>query len=663
MKKFLALTLAAVMVLGLLSGVSFAEEAAYHEAPELAEQVAAGTLPAVEDRLPIASDVFVETNSSTGEELAVGTYGGTITIPTTGVGNWGISRLNYQTLCMYDVDGTRYMNVIKSYDVNEDYTVYTWHLREGLKWSDGTPFTTDDITYWYYMIHRSNYSGNVNWNGLYTFAEDGVTKEYATLEKIDDYTCTWTFAKSQYEDDFFTGDFKYAWVPSKTFIEYGLVPASYYFENPYWENQGLSDEQVLANAMAIGIEQNTVKDLGSQLVYRSWNYYQLPSLSAWILTDQTGYNTKDDDLIILKRNPYFFKVDAEGNQLPYIDEIRFQKYSDNEQMQLAFISGDIDYYQPSDISDIPVVLEKMGDTVALATQSSTNWGALQYSFNYTVDDANYHALFNNADFRQAMSIAIDRQYCADILQNGFVEPMNAAPQDPNFGYSEEWTSHWAQYDAEGAKALLEGTGLLVMGADGFYDFADGTDLIVEFITDTDTTNFKDKAFSVVQQYWTAIGIKTVLKSTDMKGDLIDANTFYAVFSASGDNQGGIGLISRPKTYLPSYNSANWTTNWYMYFDDPETNAGTCYEPADERIKTIAELGLKWMSTHGKEERDAIELEIYRLTIEGGWIGAVYEEAPSYYLYNSKIQNWFDNINEDKYYYIGLCHPWCWFLAE
>ena len=665
MKKTVAMLLVFAMVFGLVAFTSSARAATteFTEAPMLAELVNKGELPKVEDRLPVAEDVFVETAASSGEALEVGTYAAKITFPTTGVGNWGICRYGDQTLCVYNTDNTRVMNTIKGYDVNADYTVYTWHLRQGLKWSDGTPLTADDILFWYYMCHINNYDSQAKWAGLYTLADDGETKEYAKLEKVDDYTVTWTFNKPIYEDDHFTGDLKWAYCCSHFFIENGLIPSSFYKENPYFADPNLSDEQVLANALAIGIDQSSVKDLGKQILYYYWNYYQIPSLGAWILTDQTGFNTKNDDLIILRRNPYFFKVDQNGQQLPYIDEIYIQKYSSNDQAQLAFLSGEVDDYQPSAIAEIPVILEQQGEAVALKEMASPMWGAVQYSFNYTIEDKNYHALFNNEAFRQAMSIAIDRATASQLLTDGFCDPMNAAPQDPNFGYNEEWTKHWAEYDLETAKKLLEEGCGLVKGADGWYNFADGSDVLIEFITNT--ADDKDTVFAVIKQYWDALGIQTVLKQNenDQTGALVDANTFYGVFYRGADDQGGIGLISRPKVYLPNYNSANWTTNWSTYYDNPETYAGTNFQPVDERIDKIVELGKQWSQTPVKAERDAIELEIYRLTVEGGWITAVYENAPVYHLTKSTIRNWYNNINEDKYYYIGLSHPWTWFFAE
>ena len=220
-----------------------------------------------------------------------------------------------------------------------------------------------------------------------------------------------------------------------------------------------------------------------------------------------------------------------------------------------------------------------------------------------------------------------------------------------------------EYDVDAAKKLLEDECGLVMGSDGLYNFADGTDVLIEFITNT--ADDKDTVFAVIKKYWDALGIQTVLKQNenDQTGSLVDANTFKGVFYRGADDQGGIGLISRPKVYLPNYNSANWTTNWSTYYDDPATYAGTCFQPVDERIDRIVELGKSWSQTPSKAERDQIELEIYKLTVEGGWITAVYEAGPVYHLTKSTVRNWFNNINEDKYYYIGLSHPWTWFFAE
>ena len=269
MRKLISLLLVVAMFFGLAANLQAvkAETPSFSEAPMLAAKVASGELPKVEDRLPVAEDVFVETNSSSGEALEIGSYAAKITFPTTGVGNWGICRYGDQTLCLYNTDNTRVLNTIKSYDVNDDYTQYTWHLRKGLKWSNGLDLTADDILFWYYMCHINNYDSQAKWAGLYTLADDGETKEYAKLEKVDDYTVTWTFNKPIYEDDHFTGDLKWAYCCSSFFTENGLIPSSFYQENPYFADPGLTDEQVLANALKIGIDQSSVKDLRTRMLF------------------------------------------------------------------------------------------------------------------------------------------------------------------------------------------------------------------------------------------------------------------------------------------------------------------------------------------------------------------------------------------------------------
>ena len=102
------------------------------------------TVP-VEERLPVAEDIFVSQLDATGAPLEIGTHGGTIDIKSGG-GSWDLSRPTLETIIRRNSDGSYYANVIKSFEHNEDYTVWTFHLREGMKWSDGDDFNADDIT-------------------------------------------------------------------------------------------------------------------------------------------------------------------------------------------------------------------------------------------------------------------------------------------------------------------------------------------------------------------------------------------------------------------------------------------------------------------------------------------------------------------------------------
>ena len=216
MKKKVSLLLAAVTIVSILAGCGSAaqtppaapgttttpgtsgapadsnvpaQEAEVKEAPVLADQVAAGTLPALEERLPVASDIMIE------EAPANAQFGGTLR--RNNGGEWDYGPFTEEPLFRLTEDGGVTPNVAKGYDVSSDGLVYTIYLREGMKWSDGAPFTAHDVAFYYnYMLVTdvteegkivSGYNGtNYNWYKT-TDPADGIAKP-AIVTVVDDYT-------------------------------------------------------------------------------------------------------------------------------------------------------------------------------------------------------------------------------------------------------------------------------------------------------------------------------------------------------------------------------------------------------------------------------------------------------------------------------------------
>ena len=629
------------------------EAQGYSEAPMLADLVQGGTLPKLEDRLPAADDIFVDTADAAGNPLEIGTYGGVINLLGAG-GSWGLSRPVLEGIIRYNSDGTYYANVIKSFEHNDDYTVWTFKLREGMKWSDGEDFNADDITFWYYMCHLTNYDTKKSWAAL----KETVDGEdaWANLEKVDDYTVTWTFANPKFPADFVeNGDFKWCWAPEHYLND--MIPDSVYVENPYWEKTGLSDEQVLLNAQAKGIDAATVSDLGKAVTYYWWNEDGIPNLNSYVLTTKEGNNSRDAQLCILERNPYFWKVDAQGQQLPYCDEIHFNATSEDGQDQLMFRSGELDIIEVA-MQDISSLLTDLGDKAQLRTLASTNWGSYLLTFNYTCTDKNYADLFSNVKFREAMSVCVDRDQVSGLLSEGFLEPGQCAPQEGNFGYDAEWEAKWTDYSVDNAKKLLEECGL-VMGNDGFYDFADGTDFTLTIYTYTDSG--AADAYPVFEQYYKAAGINCATKDIEVSAfdTEVDNNNWYAILGPH-TAIGGVSLKSRVQPFVPIAQSAEWYGEYGTYYG---TNGEQGVKPEGDMAKLV-EIYEKWKATPDSAERDQYTLDIYNLHKENLWTIAYLKAAGAYSLVSSKVHNYPDLlVSDDLYQYQNIIHYWTLFKTE
>lgn len=629
------------------------EAQGYSEAPMLADLVQGGTLPKLEDRLPAEDDIFVDTVDAAGTPLEIGTYGGVINLLGAG-GSWGLSRPVLEGIIRYNSDGTYYANVIKSFEHNDDYTVWTFKLREGMKWSDGEDFNADDITFWYYMCHLTNYDTKKSWAAL----KETVDGEdaWANLEKVDDYTVTWTFANPKFPADFVeNGDFKWCWAPEHYLND--MIPDSVYVENPYWEKTGLSDEQVLLNAQAKGIDAATVSDLGKAVSYYWWNEDGIPNLNSYVLTTKEGNNSRDAQLCILERNPYFWKVDAQGQQLPYCDEIHFNATSEDGQDQLMFRSGELDIIEVA-MQDISSLLTDLGDKAQLRTLASTNWGSYLLTFNYTCTDKNYADLFSNVKFREAMSVCVDRDQVSGLLSEGFLEPGQCAPQEGNFGYDAEWETKWTDYSVDNAKKLLEECGL-VMGNDGFYDFADGTDFTLTIYTYTDSG--AADAYPVFEQYYKAAGINCATKDIEVSAfdTEVDNNNWYAILGPH-TAIGGVSLKSRVQPFVPIAQSAEWYGEYGTYYG---TNGEQGVKPEGDMAKLV-EIYEKWKATPDSAERDQYTLDIYNLHKENLWTIAYLKAAGAYSLVSSKVHNYPDLlVSDDLYQYQNIIHYWTLFKTE
>ncbi len=609
----------------------------------------------VEDRLPVKEDVFVEQVDANGSPLAIGNYGGQINLLQAS-GSWDLSRPMLESIIHYNTDGTYYANVIKEFSYSSDYKVWTFKLREGMRWSDGEPFTADDIVFWYEVCHKTNFDGKRDgWNAPLEEVNGVVQKgQFAVLTKVNDYEVTWTFQNPKYPASFIeNGDFKWCWAPKHYLID--LVP-SYYLTGETLDEDATAkaNEQALINAQKKGLSYSSVKDLGKALTYNWWNVSGLPTLNAWVLSTEPGKNSNKGDYCECVRNEYFWKVDAKGQQLPYCDLLTFTKVAESEQQLLLIRSGKLDLCDIA-MKDISSTLSDMGEKGKLITYSSVNWGSPQITFNYTTTDSKFAELFAKKEFRQAMSISVDRNEVSGLLNDGFLAGGQCAPQEGNFGYDEEWINKWTEYDVAAAKKLLESCGLK-MGADGFYDFADGTDLVLTFYFYSEKN--QNDEYEILKQYWNKAGIKTDSKgfTTEAFDQEIDNNTWLACIGPH-TSIGGLGLRSRVAPFVPVAQAAEWYGDYGTYY---QTKGEKGVKPVGEFQKLI-DLYEEWNSTPDKETRDKLELQIYDIHKENLFSIAYLRSAGEYKIINSELKNYPTQlIWDDLYQNNNIAHFWVCF---
>ena len=619
MKKLVSLALALVMLLGV---IPFASAEGYTQAPMLDGM----NLPPVAERLP------VEPMVENAPYLTIGTYGGELRRAADG-GNWYNGKPIEEGLFRFTTGGVAEPNVAKGFDVNEDATVYTIYLREGMKWSDGAPFTAEDCVWFYNAVCMNK----IDSKGIRNCHKD-ANGNPAVVEKVDDYTFTVTFGTPKYDFiEALTVDLKWHYAPKHIFEK--MVQAAIDGDSA----------TALAEAKAIcGVEFSDTGKAGKELLYYFWNYKGVPTLNPYVLSTEEGKCDVKGQYYEYVRNPYYWKVDAAGQQLPYIDKIVGVTVSNVDQKLMLLLDGTVDF-ETVGMESIPTILEST-TPINIYEWAGADWGATQLHFNLNVEDANLKALFNNADFRQAMSICVDRVELAGLLTDGWLGGGQAAPQKGQMGYSEEWAAKWTEYDVAKAKALLEGCGL-VMGADGFYDFADGTDCVINIVSVADSG--AADTYKVLEPYFRAAGIKCTFKDSDrsnIDNDLL-ANAVQVMLQPV-TNIGDISIILKPNSMVPGY-----ATNvaWYGTMD--ETTA------TGDLLKLI-ELKKELDVTASTEKRAEIALQMLKLHEANQWTLAYVEAAPAYHAVNARIQNFLaEGVWSDIYRDMGIAHCQCWYIAE
>jgi len=600
----------------------------YKEAPMLAELVKAGKLPAVEQRLPMKPMQLEVVDK-------IGTYGGQWTSGLLGGSDnaWLVRTARYDPLVRWDPEWKDVIpNIAESWDISEDAAEYTFRLREGIKWSDGEPFTAADILFWVNDIRGNeelNPGGQPDWMK--------VNGKPAEVSAPDDYTVVFKFAG-----------------PNSLFLQRLATPdgvavvdaqAKYAKQWHIAHNPKAGDLAKEAGLDSwVALFQNKVTD-GPGGVNARVSNPELPTLAAWRFTNAVG----DGQSLNAERNPYYWKVDAEGNQLPYLDGLVYTIVEDKEALILKALNGEIDMMD----RHIATLDNK---AVFTDNQEKGNYGFFEtvpavmnstvIALNLTHKDPVKREIFNNQLFRQALSVAINRQEIIDTVYVGQGTPAQPAPRPESEFYDEKMTTQFTEYNIDQAKAWLDEAGYTA-GSDGKRVGPDGKPISFGIEVATGAADRVD-VMNLVVQYWQALGIDTqvvteerTLFYTRKENNEHDAGVWQ------GD--GGLEVILEPRWYFPFSNESIYGEAWQHWYNNPKDERAE--EPPAE-VKKQMELYQQLKASAKPEEQTKLMKQILEIARDNFYVMGISLPSNGYGI----VKNDFHNVPATMFNAYLYPHP-------
>jgi peptide/nickel transport system substrate-binding protein len=488
---------------------------AYQEAPVLAERVARGELPPVEERLPVRPVVVQPVES-------IGRYGGTWRRLTLGGRDIQLDcRMGYEPLVRWGRDGkTIEPGLVESWQIQHDGRTYIFRLRKGLKWSDGVPMTSADFLF-FYEDYLCNKELSPVFPGWLTIGGQPMT-----VTAPGPYTVVYRFAKP-YGVFLETLAYRGNWI---------LAPKHYLrqFHPRYTDPTKLS-----RMARERGF------DLWRQLFALKFNWNENPDIPTWkpfkIVVPPPGSR------MVAERNPYYWKVDPDGNQLPYIDRVVYTDVQNNEIVTIKAMAGEVDFQaRRIDASNYGLFMENREEGNYHVLRDSNPSTTCLYINQYSKDDV-LRPILQDRRFRIALSLAVDREELIFLLYSGMAVPSRgvASPYDPY--YLPEFDAKYLTYDPDRANGLLDAVGLK-RDRSGRRHLPDGgpfRQILHVYPSEAGTTT---DLWQLVADYYREVGLDFVVK--------LDAATLSVMQISNGNcdfwaySQTGMHWVLDPRWFVP-----------------------------------------------------------------------------------------------------------------
>ncbi len=600
-RDFLLTTLGAGLVLGARS--AFAD---FVGSPYFADAEAKGDLPPVAERLP--------RNPAVAKMPEPGTVGGELRML---MANPKDTRIlvaySYARLVCYDAEYKLVPDICESFEVQEG-RIFTFKLREGHKWSDGKPFTSEAFRYFWEDVANN---------------EELMPTGAPQILKIDGKPPV-----VEFPDDL---TIRYSWdKPNAEFLP-ALAGASplYIFRPGHYlkkYHKKYRDEAELKAEV-----EESGQPSWAALHNRKDNQYRndnpkLPTLDPWVLRIKPPA-----ERFIFTRNPYYYRVDEKGQQLPYCDQVVFD-IADSKLIPAKAGAGDSDLQARNIRFDNYTFLKEAEEQqqkfwVRLWDDGRGSNFALYP--NLTTTDAVWRGLFRDVRCRRALSLAIDRNEINQAIYFGLGVPSanTVLPQSPL--YKPEYTTAWSEYDPDKANALLDEMGLTQRSDDNFRLLPDGRKMVIIVDTAGESTEETD-VLQLVRDAWHKVGVDLFAKPSErevFRNRIFAGESLMSVWS--GVDNGIANAEMSPWEFCPSTQQQLQWAKWGQFIE----TSGEAGEKIDmPEAQRLHDLLLQWRAATETEVRAGIWDEVLKIWSEQAYSLGLVANVPQPVVVSRHLHN-------------------------
>ncbi len=578
----------------------------YKEAPMLAELAAKGELPPVDERLP-EEPLVVEVIDQ------IGQYGGTIvtgSLFSTLIGGDADKVSIAELLLRLSPNLQRPVpNLLKAWEISEDYQEITCHLRRGVRWSDGEPLTMDDFEFWYNEVLL-----NPEITPLIS-ADLRPGGEVMQFTRLDDYNYKLTFAGPTPAFPLVRMAHQYGFG-----ITAGCAPAHY-----------MKQFHIAYNPDAGKLAEEAGFDFWYQYFGRQNDPLQnaeRPDIRAFMPVNETPGK------VFFERNPYFWMVDPEGNQLPYIDKLLHDQVADLSMYNAKIVGGEYDFAGFDTNIQYYATYADAGEQGGyhLILWNSGKGSEVVYTLNMNWPEDEWREVFSDDRFRQALSLAINRSEINQVIYFGNAKERQMTVIEASRHFRPEYAAAFAEYDPDRANALLDEMGLEWNAAGTHRLWPVSKQPIILPFDFYESETPKGPITELVGEYWGKIGIEIKLKSITrtLLAQKRQANEL-PIGLWHGDATTDVLFMRWPKWFAPDDKDAMvWGIHWARWY----LTGGEVGEEPPEVIKQQ----YIWMDEYNATDSDEAAANILKSQMEHIWIIGTVGEAPHPLVCRDNLKN-------------------------